>query len=95
MSMLSDPQSHMHLISFVSNDATSFLGNTQAPGSDITVRYGHVADTIIMQCRNGKILLYYSVETFYYRCLDELVSLQKQKLLVATPIMLANQQPLL
>ena len=54
------------------------LGNMQVPDSDITVRHGHVAETIIMQCR----------------CLDELVLLQKQKLLVATPT-LANQQPLL
>ena len=64
----------------------------QVPDSDITVRHGHVADTIIMQLRSGKILPYYSVEPFYSRCLDELVSLQKQKLLVATPA-LANQQP--
>ena len=66
----------------------------QGPDSDITVRHGHVADTIIMQHRSGKILLFYSVEPFYSRCLDELISLQKQKLLVATPT-LANHQPLL
>ena len=63
----------------------------QVTDSDITVRHGYVADTIIMQFRSGKILLNYSVEPFYFRCLDELVSLQKQKLLVATPA-LANQR---
>ena len=66
----------------------------QIPDSDITVRHGHVADTIIMQLRSGKILSYYSVEPFYSRCLEELVSLQKQKLLLATPA-LTNQEPLL
>ena len=72
------------------DNATSFLGNTQPPDSDITVRHGHVADTIIMQLRSRKILPYYSVEPFYSRCLDKLVSLQKEKLLVATQA-LANQ----
>ena len=66
----------------------------QVPDSDITVRHGHIVDAIIMQCRSGKTLLCYSVEPFYYRCLDELVSLQNQKLLVATPT-LANQHPFL
>ena len=66
----------------------------QVPDFDTMVRHGHVADIIIMQLRSGKILPYYSVEPFYSRCLDELVSLQKQKLLVATPT-LTNQQPLL
>ena len=57
----------------------------QVPDSDITVRHGHVEDTIIMQCRSGKILLYYSVEPFYYRCLDELVSLQKRNATCSNP----------
>ena len=62
--------------------------------SDITVRQHKVADTIIGQLQSGKTLLNYSVESFYFRLLDELVSLQKQKLLVAT-LTFANQQPLL
>ena len=56
----------------------------QVTDSDITVRQSNIADTIIRSSRSGKILLNYSVEPFYFRCLDELVSLQKQKLLVAT-----------
>ena len=70
------------------------LGNTQVTDSDITVRQGNIANTLIRQLRSGKILLNYSVEPFYFRCLDELVSLQKQKLLVAT-LTSANQWPLL
>ena len=64
----------------------------QVTVSDITVKQGNVADTIIKQLLSRKLLLNYSVEPFYFRCLNELVSLQKQEVLVAT-LTSANQQP--